>query len=243
MYTALWPASRGQSGLVLLPFGPWQAEHTADLVAPSAALPWVNGKASSRKPRARPRCGRWRGRRCGCRRGGQPCGGELKRCNTQAGRRQAARRTNRVFRSAALLLFPTSFRDARAPNCTLRPCTRFLSPENRMSRFSQARFPDQRRGARSSSRPMSAPRSRSPDAPTPASRAPSTPSPIVTALARTSKTPGRTRLLNFFELAPGQRLVDLPGYGYASAPAAERRTWPPLIEALRDARLACTGCS
>jgi GTP-binding protein len=53
------------------------------------------------------------------------------------------------------------------------------------------------------------------------------------ALARTSKIPGRTQLLNFFELAPGQRLVDLPGYGYADVPAAQRRTWPPLIEALR----------
>jgi GTP-binding protein len=53
------------------------------------------------------------------------------------------------------------------------------------------------------------------------------------ALARTSKTPGRTRLLNFFELAPGQRLVDLPGYGYASGPESERRTWGPLIDALR----------
>jgi len=52
-------------------------------------------------------------------------------------------------------------------------------------------------------------------------------------LARTSKTPGRTRLLNFFELAPLRRLVDLPGYGYASGPQAERRTWPPLIDALR----------
>jgi GTP-binding protein len=51
-------------------------------------------------------------------------------------------------------------------------------------------------------------------------------------LARTSKTPGRTRLLNFFELAPMQRLVDLPGYGYASGPEAERRTWQPLINAL-----------
>ena len=51
-------------------------------------------------------------------------------------------------------------------------------------------------------------------------------------LARTSKTPGRTRLLNFFELAPTQRLVDLPGYGYASGPAEERRTWQPLINAL-----------
>ena len=52
-------------------------------------------------------------------------------------------------------------------------------------------------------------------------------------LARTSKTPGRTQLLNFFELGPGARLVDLPGYGYADVPAAQRHTWPPLIEALR----------
>jgi GTP-binding protein len=51
-------------------------------------------------------------------------------------------------------------------------------------------------------------------------------------LARTSKTPGRTRLLNFFELAPGRRLVDLPGYGYASAPPPERATWQHLTEAL-----------
>jgi GTP-binding protein len=51
-------------------------------------------------------------------------------------------------------------------------------------------------------------------------------------LARTSKTPGRTQLLNFFELAPLKRLVDLPGYGYADVPAAQRRIWAPLIEAL-----------
>jgi len=59
-------------------------------------------------------------------------------------------------------------------------------------------------------------------------------------LARTSKTPGRTRLLNFFELAPQRRLVDLPGYGYASGPEAERRTWQPLIEALH-ARASLKG--
>lgn len=53
-------------------------------------------------------------------------------------------------------------------------------------------------------------------------------------LARTSKTPGRTRLLNFFELAPQRRLVDLPGYGYASGPEAERRSWQPLIDALHE---------
>ncbi len=53
------------------------------------------------------------------------------------------------------------------------------------------------------------------------------------ALARTSKTPGQTRLLNYFELAPGRRIVDLPGYGYAEVPPAERRKWLPLVDALR----------
>ena len=53
------------------------------------------------------------------------------------------------------------------------------------------------------------------------------------SLARTSKLPGRTRLLNYFELAPNQRIVDLPGYGYAEVPPAERRLWVPLIDALR----------
>lgn len=53
------------------------------------------------------------------------------------------------------------------------------------------------------------------------------------ALARVSKTPGRTRLLNFFEVGADKRIVDLPGYGYAAAPEVERRTWAPLIGALR----------
>jgi GTP-binding protein len=56
------------------------------------------------------------------------------------------------------------------------------------------------------------------------------------ALARTSKTPGRTRLLNFFELMPAKRLVDLPGYGYANVPSAERSIWASLMEALRTRR-------
>ena len=60
------------------------------------------------------------------------------------------------------------------------------------------------------------------------------------ALARASKTPGRTRLLNYFELAPGKRLVDLPGYGYASVASAERGTWLPLLERLRE-RAALKG--
>ena len=51
-------------------------------------------------------------------------------------------------------------------------------------------------------------------------------------LARTSKTPGRTRLLNFFAVGTG-RIVDLPGYGYAAGPREERAAWGPLIDALR----------
>jgi GTP-binding protein len=53
-------------------------------------------------------------------------------------------------------------------------------------------------------------------------------------LARTSKTPGRTRLLNFFDLGAQRRIVDLPGYGYASAPEHERLAWKPMTEALRE---------
>ena len=44
-------------------------------------------------------------------------------------------------------------------------------------------------------------------------------------LARTSKTPGRTQLINFFKLDEQRRLVDLPGYGYAKVPDALRREW------------------
>jgi GTP-binding protein len=59
------------------------------------------------------------------------------------------------------------------------------------------------------------------------------------ALARTSKTPGRTQLLNFFALASEQRLVDLPGYGYAAVAEEQRRTWAPLIDALQQRRSLC----
>jgi GTP-binding protein len=54
------------------------------------------------------------------------------------------------------------------------------------------------------------------------------------ALARVSKTPGRTRLLNFFEMGTDRRLVDLPGYGYASVSAEKQNSWAPLIESLRE---------
>ncbi|MEJ1966268.1 MAG: ribosome biogenesis GTP-binding protein YihA/YsxC [Gammaproteobacteria bacterium] len=53
-------------------------------------------------------------------------------------------------------------------------------------------------------------------------------------LARVSRTPGRTRLLNFFEVGPDRRIVDLPGYGFAAAPEVERLTWGPMIGALRE---------
>ncbi|WP_300000671.1 ribosome biogenesis GTP-binding protein YihA/YsxC [uncultured Cedecea sp.] len=44
-------------------------------------------------------------------------------------------------------------------------------------------------------------------------------------LARTSKTPGRTQLINLFEVAEGKRLVDLPGYGYAEVPEEMKLKW------------------
>ncbi len=44
-------------------------------------------------------------------------------------------------------------------------------------------------------------------------------------LARVSRTPGRTQLINFFELAPERRLVDLPGYGFAKVPEKVRARW------------------
>ena len=47
----------------------------------------------------------------------------------------------------------------------------------------------------------------------------------VKSLARTSKTPGRTQLINFFEINPEMRLVDLPGYGYAKVPRRVKENW------------------
>ena len=51
-------------------------------------------------------------------------------------------------------------------------------------------------------------------------------------LARASKTPGRTRLLNFFEIEEGRRIIDLPGYGYAEASPVEKKQWIALIQKL-----------
>src|ERR1700712_2015046 len=48
-------------------------------------------------------------------------------------------------------------------------------------------------------------------------------------LARTSKTPGRTQLINFFSMEQSQRLVDLPGYGFAKVPPDMQRHWHELM--------------
>jgi GTP-binding protein len=50
------------------------------------------------------------------------------------------------------------------------------------------------------------------------------------ALVRTSSTPGRTQLINFFDINGILTLVDLPGYGYAKAPPDIRKQWGPMIE-------------
>jgi GTP-binding protein len=59
--------------------------------------------------------------------------------------------------------------------------------------------------------------------------------------ARTSKTPGRTQLVNFFSLRDGQRLVDLPGYGFAKVSESMRRHWGQLLQDYFEARKSLTG--
>lgn len=61
-------------------------------------------------------------------------------------------------------------------------------------------------------------------------------------LARTSRTPGRTQLLNVFVLGEGQlRLIDLPGYGYAKVPEAMRAHWRGVIDAYLRTRGSLCG--
>lgn len=60
-------------------------------------------------------------------------------------------------------------------------------------------------------------------------------------LARTSRTPGATRLINFFELDPGRRLVDLPGYGFAAVPGELRQHWGDLVDTYFGARASLKG--
>lgn len=59
--------------------------------------------------------------------------------------------------------------------------------------------------------------------------------------ARVSKTPGRTQLLNFFMLASGRRLVDLPGYGFARVPEATRAHWGRLLQDYFENRASLAG--
>lgn len=60
-------------------------------------------------------------------------------------------------------------------------------------------------------------------------------------LARTSKTPGRTQLLNFFRLDEERRLVDLPGYGYAKVPIPLKQHWQNHLEAYLGSRRSLVG--
>jgi GTP-binding protein len=60
-------------------------------------------------------------------------------------------------------------------------------------------------------------------------------------LARVSRTPGRTQLINFFELAPQRRLVDLPGYGFAKVPEKVRARWLELMEHYFNVRESLVG--
>jgi len=60
-------------------------------------------------------------------------------------------------------------------------------------------------------------------------------------LARTSKTPGRTQLLNFFTLDEERRLVDLPGYGYAKVPIPLKQHWQEHLEAYLSSRNSLSG--
>lgn len=61
------------------------------------------------------------------------------------------------------------------------------------------------------------------------------------SLARTSKTPGRTQLINFFTVSPSNSLTDLPGYGYAKASHTKQRQWLELLEYYFTHRQALQG--
>lgn len=61
------------------------------------------------------------------------------------------------------------------------------------------------------------------------------------ALARVSKTPGRTQLVNLFDLPAGPRIVDLPGYGFAQVPIAVRNAWGALVGGYIEQRECLRG--
>jgi GTP-binding protein len=60
-------------------------------------------------------------------------------------------------------------------------------------------------------------------------------------LAFTSKTPGRTQTINFYDLAGAARLVDLPGYGFARVPQALRAQWQALVGGYLGSRATLAG--
>ncbi|HEY9199863.1 MAG TPA: ribosome biogenesis GTP-binding protein YihA/YsxC [Gammaproteobacteria bacterium] len=60
-------------------------------------------------------------------------------------------------------------------------------------------------------------------------------------LARTSKTPGRTQLINFFSVTPKARLVDLPGYGYAKVPQEVKAQWERHLNHYLERRTTLAG--
>jgi len=61
------------------------------------------------------------------------------------------------------------------------------------------------------------------------------------SLVKTSRTPGRTQLVNFFLINQSLSFVDLPGYGYAKVPVAVQRTWGPMIETYLSTRETLRG--
>jgi GTP-binding protein len=60
-------------------------------------------------------------------------------------------------------------------------------------------------------------------------------------LARVSKTPGRTQLINVFRLDDTRRLIDLPGYGFAKVPLSIKKEWEKNLEAYLEQRQALKG--
>jgi GTP-binding protein len=60
-------------------------------------------------------------------------------------------------------------------------------------------------------------------------------------LVKTSSTPGRTQLINFFDINRRMGFVDLPGYGYAKVPVSVRKKWGPMIETYLSGRETLRG--
>lgn len=60
-------------------------------------------------------------------------------------------------------------------------------------------------------------------------------------LVKTSSTPGRTQLINFFDINNAFSFVDLPGFGYARVPESIKRTWGPMVETYLSTRKTLKG--